>query len=115
MSDMVSLDDVTVSAAMKPDTFQIPSREMRERLVPGDLVKLVFRMGETVERMWVEVIEVTDNGYLGRLDNDPTKLDPALIHNPVQFGPVHVASIWVEPHHDWDDRLRRVRHCFTNG
>lgn len=58
-----------------PETFHIPARKQRENILPGELVKLIFRISfdeeEHVERMWVIVKERKDNGYIGELDNDP--------------------------------------------
>jgi len=45
-----------------PETFEIPSRALRENLRAGSIVKLIFRMEEktnqeelSVVRMWVEI------------------------------------------------------------
>lgn len=58
-----------------PETFFIPPRLKRDTLLPGELVKLIFRIwlgDEThVERMWVIVSSRTENGYTWTLDNDP--------------------------------------------
>lgn len=46
------------------DTFPIPTRDRRERLKPGDLVKLLFEAvgpeegRSTAERMWVQATRV---------------------------------------------------------
>lgn len=41
------------------DTFWIPSKDQRENLLPGEIVKLIFRISygneASVERMWVTV------------------------------------------------------------
>ena len=61
-----------------PKSFWIPSRELRENLQSGDIVKLIFRMEEkenqdnvSVERMWVEIKEKNGAFYTGNLANDP--------------------------------------------
>lgn len=105
-----SLDDVELAAVEHPDTFGIPSIEMRERLRPGDLVKLHFRGWdsdgeETVERMWVGVANVSNTGYVGRLDNDPVRLVGINGDEIVSFLPNHVSSIWIETDHDWEHRI----------
>jgi len=72
------LEDGEDYHAAAPETFWIPSREAREELQPGDLAKLIFRIGVdnsdhpvAVERMWVIVRGRVQSGYLGVLDNEP--------------------------------------------
>jgi len=64
-----------------PDSFWIPSRELRETLRRGDYAKLIFRIcvGDdeepvAVERMWVLVRGRVDKTYFGVLDNEPDAL-----------------------------------------
>ena len=110
------LNDVESLAAHHPDTFRIPSREMRDRLCPGDLVKLHFRHVETghVERMWVETRAVGPLGYEGVLDNDPTRPMGIVAGEPVGFLPEHVGSIWIESDHNWGARIALPPHAFWN-
>ena len=75
------LDDGEEYHREAPDTFWIPTRERRENLQPGDLVKLIFRINVdnpgspvAVERMWVIVRKSIAGGYLGILDNDPDSI-----------------------------------------
>lgn len=88
---------------------------MRERLLPGDLVKLIFLQtgGAAVERMWVEVTSIRNDGYEGRLDNDPTQIPGLAAGETVSFEPRHVMSVWVDASHDWTARMAEVRHPFT--
>jgi hypothetical protein len=80
-----------------PRTFSIPRRAVREALVPGDLVKLLFVVeppvgSVTVERIWVEVVEANADGYVGRLANRAafvTGIEPG---DRVRFAPEHVAA-----------------------
>lgn len=72
------LDDGEEYHAEAPGTFWIPAIEDRERLVPGELVKLIFRIAVddaaepvAVERMSVLVRERVGGIYFGILDNDP--------------------------------------------
>jgi uncharacterized protein YegJ (DUF2314 family) len=113
------LDDGERRASQHPDTFTIPSREMRERLLVGDLVKLMFCDHEPVdgvgvERMWVEITGITDTGYVGKLDNEPVSLQRIQLGSPVAFEPRHVIGIWVEEGDDWPTRMATVRHPFTH-
>src|SRR5262249_48669827 len=74
---LISAEDLNAS---HPDTFQIPEREKRESLAPGDAAKLLFDI-ETreegrvvdrgVDRMWVIVKGRTEGAFIGVLDNDP--------------------------------------------
>jgi hypothetical protein len=75
--ELISAEDRN---AAYPETFQIPTRERRESLAPGDGAKLLFDI-ETreqgrvvdrgVDRMWVIVKTRTERGYIGVLDSDP--------------------------------------------
>ena len=89
------LDNAEELAAAAPRSFFIPPPEIRHGLVPGDEVKLIFRLeredGETsVERMWVRVVET--DPYAGVLDNDPHLEGVIEAGARVPFGPEHVAS-----------------------
>lgn len=59
---MYSLDSGIELHNEAPDTFWIPSKEMKQNLKENDTVKLVFReKGNAVERMWVKVTKVIRN------------------------------------------------------
>ena len=97
-----TLDDAEARNRETPDTFEIPSREARENLLPGEIVKLMFRISsetsETVERMWVRVDERVGGNYLGTLDNDPRTTREFTAGIPVNFGPEHIIAIYRKPH-----------------
>lgn len=64
-----------------PDTFEVPPRDIRGSLEPGDYAKLIFRIAvenegrpEAFERMWVIVRELTRDSYFGVLDNEPGEI-----------------------------------------
>jgi hypothetical protein len=90
--------------AANPKTFQIPSREARTALSPGDAAQLLFDI-ETkeggrvidrgVDRLWVIVKARVDGGYLGILDSDPGAAEGILLRPGVElsFGPEHIAAI----------------------
>lgn len=84
-----------------PETFYLPSRVEREALLPGELVKLIFRISTEnevhVERMWVCVQSRTEDGYIGLLDNDPYCTKELLSGAKVVFGPEHVIQIYEQP------------------
>lgn len=76
--DHYELDNAEEIHNKYPESFWVPSRELRDNLQVGDLVKLIFRMEEranqeevSVERMWVEIKEKNSTYYTGTLDNDP--------------------------------------------
>jgi len=81
-----------------PETFEIPSRELREQLKAGDLVKLLFTLtngnDSQSERMWVIVTGGDSAGYEGTLDNDPVSTDRIKSGLKVTFKPEHVISIF---------------------
>lgn len=96
-----SLLDAEAEHRRSPRTFSIPRRVVRESLVPGDLVKLLFVVDPrtssgSVERLWVEVIEASADGYVGRLDNRPDHVTGIREGEPVTFGPRHVAARWTD-------------------
>jgi hypothetical protein len=90
--------------AAHPGTFQIPPRSDRDALVRGVAAKLLFHI-ETkdagsvidrgIDRMWVIVMTVTPEGYLGVLDNDPGYAEGLNLRagDIIAFGPEHVAAI----------------------
>lgn len=84
-----------------PDTFWIPSRIERENLLPGELVKLIFRIShgeeEDVERIWVIVKERKIDGYVGVLDNDPFCTSELRAGETVMFLPEHIIQIYESP------------------
>ena len=105
-------------------SFSIPRSDLRRALAVGDRVKLLFGMGtgSSTERMWVEVTELADGRYVGRLENEPVAIADLRVGDRVAFGPEHVAAIWREvdnaPTEDqfaivssrvWRDRLPPVR------
>jgi hypothetical protein len=81
-----------------PDTFWIPSQEMKDSVRPGDCVKLIFSDGEGGgERMWVKVssIVMTRRGIeflKGTLANIPYHL-PLEVGDPIEFGPEYIIAI----------------------
>jgi hypothetical protein len=96
------LEDGEARHAEAPATFQIPPIGERERLAPGDLAKLIFRIAldgqeePAFERMWVLVRERAGGAYLGLLDNDPAAIaenDALWSGVELPFAPRHVIDI----------------------
>jgi hypothetical protein len=44
--------------------------------------------------MWVEVLSIDADGYIGRLDNDPTLVTELHADDRIRFRPEHVAALW---------------------
>lgn len=91
------IDDGEAAAKASP-TFQIPPRKRREKLKPGDLVKLRFvpteaGAGLSGERMWVEVTKVKGLKFVGKVANDPVVFDDLSCGDKVEFGPEHVINM----------------------
>lgn len=101
------LDDGEPIAAAHPETFWIPPKEERDALVPGQLVKLIFRIltedesGREevhVERMWAVVTGREGSLYTGELDNQPyctEEMNPGM---PLCFEARHVINIHKDDH-----------------
>lgn len=53
-------------------TFDIPAPDDLLKVFEGDNVKLIFKGGRDVERMWVTVLQAGKmDHWIGTLDNDP--------------------------------------------
>ncbi|HRH76631.1 MAG TPA: DUF2314 domain-containing protein [Cellvibrionaceae bacterium] len=101
--DHYELDNGEEIHQSAPETFWIPDKKLRESLLVGDLVKLIFRMKETfgseeisVERMWVEVTHVHKNCYEGKLNNEPYGSNCVNCGQIVFFQPCHIINIFEE-------------------
>ena len=95
------LDNAEEIHANYPESFWLPEKTKRQNLNIGDIVKLIFRMeliddpeGISVERMWVQVIEVKDDYYIGTLDNDPAREVFLQYPDKVVFKSEHVINIY---------------------
>ena len=72
-----SLENVFAEHQKKPRHFLIPSQEEINQLRLGDQVRLIFVLdtvlenGCRAERMWVELTEICDEKFKGRLTNKP--------------------------------------------
>ena len=72
-----SLENVQAEHQKNPRHFLIPSQEEINQLKLGDQVRLIFVLdtvlenGCRAERMWVELTEIHDGKFKGRLTNQP--------------------------------------------
>jgi len=95
------LENALTTHLHHPDTFQLPDRDVRERLQLDDYVKITFLLpakdeeGEYFqgERMWVWITEIDELGYVGVLDSDPMTKGSIQPGDEVLFGPEHVISV----------------------
>lgn len=99
------LDDGEEINRSAPNSFWMPPSKQRNSLLPGQIVKLIFRIKTIdaskvkefhVERMWVIVQERLDNVYRGILDDDPYCTDDIKAGLQVYFEPRHVINIHEE-------------------
>ena len=102
-NDHYELDNGEEINKEHPESFYIPSRELRDNLQAGDTVKLIFRMEEkinpdevAVERMWVEINNKEGSFYTGTLDNDPNGEVFIECGLSVNFKAEHVIQIYEE-------------------
>lgn len=95
-----TLEDGEERGRQHPETFEIPARQRRENLLPGEIVKLIFAISDgtstQTERMWVIVEGGDATGYTGTLDNDPVSTDRIKAGLKVAFEPRHVISIFTD-------------------
>jgi hypothetical protein len=97
-----TLDDPRINASEAPYTYFLPTPESLAAVLPGDLVKLVFRPTVAgtkwdAERMWVQVETVSNNGFAGFLDNEPDDIPGLHAGHPVTCEGRHVIDIMFAP------------------
>jgi uncharacterized protein YegJ (DUF2314 family) len=69
------LDSTTGTRACYEHRDSVPPIEKCFTFKLGDYVQLRFlEKGRRAELMWVEITQVRDGGYMGKLDNDPVQL-----------------------------------------
>lgn len=112
------LEDADQIAAENKYTFYKPSREIIEKVKPGEVVKLIFRFecddpeAPAAERMWVLVDQVQGKGrFRGRLNNEPRHIQDLKLDDPVEFEACHI----INTEHDDDDNIveRYIKRCFV--
>lgn len=82
-----------------PDTFEIPSKKEIESLKVNDLVKLIFveknDSPETIpERMWVKIIEINKDNFVGILDNKPYYIESVKYGDKIVFKIENIIDIY---------------------
>ena len=103
------LDNVYELNKGAPYTFYLPSSEVLEKLKVGDLVKLIFvskneeEDGFHGERMWVVITERNEKKFVGKLNNNPYRLN-LKIGDEISFGIQNICDTeYQDPaSKDWD-------------
>ena len=96
-----SLEDVQAKHQKNPRHFLIPSQEEINQLKMGDQVRLIFVLdtvlenGCRAERMWVELTEIRDGKFKGRLTNQPAYITSVRLGDELDFAREHIASLMV--------------------
>ncbi|HEU0098505.1 MAG TPA: DUF2185 domain-containing protein [Allosphingosinicella sp.] len=123
------LDDPRPHAREGPYTFELPTAEEIAAVMPGDLVKLIFRSIPAsaewdAERMWVIVEAAEGDRLSGSLDNHPSDMPQLRPGARIEFRRHQIISIrWDEdrvveppppppPRRDYLER-RMVDRCVT--
>jgi hypothetical protein len=66
-NNLYKLGDGEAMHRKYPATFYMPLLDLRRNLPVGCFAKLIFEYADgNGERMWVEVVQVTETGYLWR-------------------------------------------------
>ena len=96
-----SLEDVQAKHQKNPRHFLIPSQEEINQLKLGDQVRLIFVLdtvlenGCRAERMWVELTEIRDGKFKGRLTNQPAYITSIQLGDELDFAREHIASLMI--------------------
>ena len=96
-----SLEDVQAKHQKNPRHFLIPSQEEINQLKLGDQVRLIFVLdtvlenGCRAERMWVELTEIRDRKFKGRLTNQPAYITSIQLGDELDFAREHIASLMI--------------------
>lgn len=97
-----SLENAQVIADEFPYTFYKPSQQVVSQLRPGNQAKLIFTFESSdpetprAERMWVEITEISDNGFRGYLDNDPAYIQDLKYQDTLEFEECHIIDTDLE-------------------
>lgn len=114
------LKDAEALAIEFPYTFHKPSKQVISCLKHGNHAKLIFVFqtddpeGPSGERMWVEITDVTDSGFVGVLDNQPEWIKDLNYRDTITFEANHIIDT------DLDDPIpsfteRFQKRCFVTN
>ncbi len=100
-----------------PYTFFVPSDAEKAALVPGDLVKLMFRSlspHNGTERMWVTFQGRDEVGAFGQLDNQPLDIPGLTAGDIIRFQDHHIVSVWEPKVDDISHEDRMFARCHVD-
>lgn len=114
------LDDAQAIADKYPYTFYKPSPEVISMLRSGNQVKLIFVFDSEdpeaprAERMWVDILEITDGRYVGALDNQPEYIQDLKPEDRVIFKDCHIIDTDLrDPVPAFSEKF--VKRCFVTN
>jgi len=104
------LDNVYKLNEESPYTFYVPSQIIVDNLTVGDLVKLIFVIEEEqedglgAERMWVEITQIDGQKLIGKLDNEPYRIQDLKVGDEISFGVENICDTEYEDSNssNWD-------------
>jgi len=101
-----SLIDADQLAIKSPDIIAAPSKEVIEPLEKGSDAKLVFSIKNddpsipNVEQLWVELLLVQDNKYLGQIKDNPIYIKDLKRGEMIEFEDRHIIKAnYINPMH----------------
>jgi hypothetical protein len=100
MARFLELEDVERAAASSPETFFIPSADIRKSQKVGDAVRLHFLLQDVgpdeprAERIWVTITQAEDDPrkFKGTLQTKPVYFRDMKINDEVSFEPRHISQ-----------------------
>ena len=90
------LEDAQKQAVEVTYTFSKPSKEAIEPLEKGNKAKLVFNFKSdnpeipSAEQLWVEILLVQNNKFLGQLEDDPKYIQDLKCGEIIEFEERHI-------------------------
>jgi uncharacterized protein YegJ (DUF2314 family) len=94
-----SLENAQKLVEEVPYTFSKPSKEAIEPLEKGHKAKLIFNLKSddpktpSAEQLWVEILLVQDNKFLGQLEDDPKHIQDLKRGEIIEFEEQHIIDI----------------------
>ena len=97
-----NLEDAQNLAEEFPNTYGIPSKDAIALLEKGNKAKLIFKVknvdSETpnTEQLWVEILLVQNDKFLGQLDDEPKFIQDLKCGEPIEFEECHIIATDLE-------------------
>lgn len=94
------LENISEKNIKFPGAFFMPNKEDVDKLVIGDLVKLIFIMEKTSkdgcnnEKLWVEITNIQNGIITGILSNEPSYLKSIKVDEEITFKTENIAGIY---------------------